>query len=66
MTGEWVRRQVIAGRLRALVFRTGSRSTYRISEADLGRFMKEWTVATDNPDWDGFDPGLPHDRRANG
>jgi excisionase family DNA binding protein len=66
MTGEWVRRQIIAGRLRALVFRTGSRATYRISEADLRHFMAEWSVATDDPEWEGFDPGRPgpNDRRA--
>jgi len=68
MTGEWVRRQVIAGRLVALVFRTGSRSTYRISEAELSRFMNEWSVKTDSPEWEGFDPSLPKppDRRTNG
>lgn len=60
MTPEWVRRQIVAGRLRARVFRTGDRPTYRIGEQDFRRFMRQWSVRTDDPDWESFmTPGDP-------
>ena len=39
MSSQWVRRQIAAGRLRAYVYRTGSRSTYRIHVDDWRRFL---------------------------
>ena len=59
MTPEWVRRQIVAGRLRARVFHTGDRPTYRIREADFHRFMRQWSVRTDSPDWEEFTGGSP-------
>ena len=46
MSSEWVRRQVIAGRLRAVVYRTnpGSRSTYRIRADWIRAFQARFTI----------------------
>lgn len=54
MTPEWVRLQVVAGRLPARVFATGRRVTYRISETDLLLFLARWSARTDDPDWEAF------------
>lgn len=35
MGPEWVRRQIQAGRLRAVVYRTSSRPVYRVTEEAL-------------------------------
>jgi hypothetical protein len=59
MTAEWVRRQVLAGRLRGVAFRTGNRATYRIREVDLRRFLKDWSVTSDRPEWEDFLAGIP-------
>lgn len=59
MTAEWVRRQVLAGRLRAVVFRTGTRATYRVREGDLRDFMDTWSVTKDRPEWEDFLAGVP-------
>lgn len=47
MTGEWVRRQIAAGRLPATVFSTGRRRTYRIRVIDLEDFLERFTGRTD-------------------
>ena len=46
MSSEWVRRQVIAGRLRAVVYRTtpGSRSIYRIRADWIRAFQARFTI----------------------
>lgn len=46
MGSEWVRRQVIAGRLRAVVYRTapGSRSIYRIKGGWIREFQAQFVV----------------------
>ena len=46
MSSEWVRRQVIAGRLRAVVYRTtpGSRSIYRIRADWIRDFQARFTI----------------------
>jgi hypothetical protein len=54
MTPEWVRRQIVAGRLSARVFRTGDRATYRIAERAFREFMRRWSRRTDDPDWETF------------
>jgi hypothetical protein len=64
MTGEWVRRQVLAGRLKAVVFRTASRATYRVRETDLREFLSKWSVTHDRPEWEDFRTGLPVDPRT--
>lgn len=64
MTAEWVRRQVVAGRLLARVFRTGSRVTYRIRENDLRHFLMVWSIPTDDPDWEDFIEQRPGEVRA--
>lgn len=61
MTAEWVRRQILAERLRAVLYRTGLRPTYRIREADLNQFMKTWSATKDRPEWEDFRAGLPVD-----
>jgi Helix-turn-helix domain len=43
MSSEWVRRQVLAGRLKAVVYRTTSRAVYRISETSLADFRRRFS-----------------------
>lgn len=43
MTAEWVRRQINAGRLRATVWETGARRTYRIQERDWVAFLGSYS-----------------------
>jgi excisionase family DNA binding protein len=50
MTGEWVRRQIVVGRLRATAFETGRRRTYRIRSDDWARFLARYSSRTDDPD----------------
>lgn len=50
MTGEWVRRQIVAGRLRATAFETGRRRTYRIRADDWDRFLARYSSRTDDPE----------------
>jgi len=52
MSGEWVRRQIVARRLTAAVYATGRRRTYRIAEADLEAFLRRHRARTDDPDWE--------------
>lgn len=52
MTGEWVRRQIVAGRLRATAFDTGRRRTYRIRSDDWAAFLAHYTGRTDDPGWE--------------
>ena len=47
MSSQWVRRQIAAGRLRAYVYVTGSRRTYRIHVDDWGRFLSRHQRRTD-------------------
>ncbi len=49
MTGEWVRRQIVAGRLRATVYTTGRRRTYRIRLDDWKAFLSDFSRGTDRP-----------------
>ena len=51
MSPEWVRRQIKAGRLRATMFRTGRRPTYRIEKRDLRDFLLRYacTVGPKSP-----------------
>jgi hypothetical protein len=51
MTGEWVRRQIIAGRVRATAFETGRRRTYRIRVDDWVRFLSQYSSRTNEPGW---------------
>ena len=51
MTGEWVRRQIIAGRLRATAFDTGLRRTYRIRSDHWATFLATYSARTDRPGW---------------
>jgi len=50
MTGEWVRRQIVAGRLRATVYATGRRRTYRIRFDDWQAFLGRHSGCTDDPE----------------
>lgn len=52
MTAEWVRRQIVLQRLRATVFETGKRRTYRISEHDWSLFLSRYSARTDDPGWE--------------
>jgi hypothetical protein len=52
MTGEWARRQIVAGRLRATAFDTGRRRTYRIRADDWAAFLAHYTGRTDDPGWE--------------
>jgi len=47
MSPEWVRRQILAGRLRATVFKTGRRPTYRIDKRDLQDFLSRFSETLD-------------------
>jgi excisionase family DNA binding protein len=42
MGPEWVRRQIQAGRLQAVVYRTSSRPVYRVSESALAAFQRSY------------------------
>lgn len=42
MSSEWVRRQILAGRLEATAYRTGSRATYRITARALREFLRRY------------------------
>lgn len=44
MSSEWVRRQVLAGRLRAIAYRTEPRSIYRIRVDWLREFQARFAV----------------------
>jgi excisionase family DNA binding protein len=44
MSPEWVRRQVQAGRLRARVFTTGGRPTYRFRQSAVEAFLAAYSV----------------------
>lgn len=46
MSSQWVRNQIADGRLRAYVYRTGSRSTYRIHVDDWRRFLAAYQRPT--------------------
>ena len=52
MTSQWVREQIEAGRLRAYVFETGRRRTYRIRLDDWRHFLMRYRHRTDDPDWE--------------
>jgi len=52
MTAEWVRRQILAGRLPATAFDTGRRRTYRIRSDDWAIFLSDYTRRTDDPGWE--------------
>jgi excisionase family DNA binding protein len=43
MSSQWVRRQIAARRLRAMVYRTGRRHTIRIARAELEAFLAEYS-----------------------
>lgn len=49
MSGEWVRHQIVAGRLRATAFDTGRRRTYRIRADDWAGFLARYSGQTDDP-----------------
>ena len=50
MTSEWVRKQVAAGRLEAVVWTTGNRKTYRISEEAWRAFRATFSVPAEDLD----------------
>jgi excisionase family DNA binding protein len=43
MSPDWVRRQVVAGRLKATVWLIGKRPTYRIRVTDLDDFRRRYS-----------------------
>jgi excisionase family DNA binding protein len=43
MSSTWVRKQIDSGRLRAIVFNTGLRKTYRIRPEDWLAFLARFT-----------------------
>ena len=43
MSSEWVRRQIVAGRLDAVAYETGVRRTYRVRESWLGIFLARYS-----------------------
>jgi hypothetical protein len=43
MSSEWVRRQILAGRLEAVAYRVGPRSIYRIRTDWLRRFQVNYS-----------------------
>jgi hypothetical protein len=47
MSESWVRGMVTSGRLRAVAYQTGSRRTYRIREAWLIAFLREFRIGPD-------------------
>lgn len=52
VTARWARRQIEARRLRARVFLTGQRRTYRIRRADLNDFLRRYSRDTTDPYWE--------------
>ncbi len=48
MSSEWVRRQCIAMKMPAIVYRTGSRSVYRITEEGLAEFQRRYAGTADD------------------
>lgn len=52
MTTEWVRDQIVSGRLPATVYSTGKRRTYRIRAEDWTQFLARYSRRTDDPDWE--------------
>jgi excisionase family DNA binding protein len=44
MSPDWVRRQIVAGRLRAKVWRVGKRPTVRIRRSDFDAFRRGFSV----------------------
>ncbi|HEX7949773.1 MAG TPA: excisionase family DNA-binding protein [Candidatus Limnocylindrales bacterium] len=44
MSSEWVRRQIIAGRLRAVAYETGGRRTYRVRETWVREFLVAYQI----------------------
>lgn len=54
MSSEWVRRQILAGRLQAVAYRTTSRAVYRVSESSLVAFRRQFSGDA------ALDPGDPH------
>ena len=52
MTSQWVRQQIEARRLRAYVFTTGARRTYRIRADHWEGFLVRYRRRTDDPEWD--------------
>ena len=44
---SWVRYMIVSGRLRAVAYQTGSRRTYRIREAWLIAFLREFRIGPD-------------------
>lgn len=51
MSQEWVRRQCVALKMPSIVYRTGSRSVYRITEEGLAEFQRRY--ARSPGDFDG-------------
>lgn len=47
---EWVRRQIVSGRLRATVWSAGDRGMYRIWSDDWDEFRKLHSRSTDDPE----------------
>ena len=47
MSESWVRNMIVSGRLRAVAYHTGSRRTYRIREAWLVAFLREFRIGPD-------------------
>jgi excisionase family DNA binding protein len=43
MSPDWVRRQIVAGRLRATIWTVGKRATYRIRLSDLAAFRGQYS-----------------------
>ncbi len=42
MSSEWVRREILAGRLRAIIIRRGTRAIYRVAEPDLRAYLRRY------------------------
>jgi excisionase family DNA binding protein len=51
VTARWVRRQIEVQRLRARVFLTGGRHTYRIRRTHLDEFLRRYSRDTLDPFW---------------
>ena len=52
MTAEWVRHQIVRGRLAATVWDFGGRRTYRIRADDWQQFLARYSSRTDDPEWE--------------
>jgi excisionase family DNA binding protein len=48
VSARWVRRQIQTGRLRARVYLTGERPTYRVRRAQLNEFLDRFSRETDS------------------